>query len=404
MKSEWNEAPLIEVAELKPNKREVRQNVTDETLVSFVPMDCLNTGDRNLATHEARSLSDVYKSYTYFKDGDVLLAKITPCFENGKLGVARDLKNGIGFGSSEFFVIRPGKRILHDYICYYLDQQCFRDAGKRVMTGAVGHKRVPREFLETHPIPLPPLEEQRRIVAVLDDAFEGLDRARAHAEANLHNASELFEIIVDQAFAENEWRTAELGKIVHDECSLSYGIVQPGEEVNGGLPIVRPTDMTKRVIDLGGLKRIDPSRAASYKRTILVGGELLVCVRGTTGMVSIANDKLSGANVTRGIVPIRFDPSKFNAWFAYHQFCSKYIREQIEEKTYGAALMQINIRDIRKISILCPSLEIQTTVVKKLDSVMRNYDQLCSELHIKLSAIADLRQSLLQRAFTGELT
>ena len=251
---------------------------------------------------------------------------------------------------------------------------------------------------------VPPLEEQRRIVAVLDEAFEGLDRARAHAEANLNNASELFEIVVDQAFPGDEWPTTELGKIVHNECSLSYGIVQPGDEVIGGLPIVRPTDMTKRVIDLDGLKKIDPNRAASYKRTALVGGELLVCVRGTTGTVSIANDKLSGANVTRGIVPIRFDRSKFNTWFAYYQFRSKYIREQIKEKTYGAALMQINIRDIRKISVLWPSLEEQNSVAKKLDSVLRSYDQLCRELRAKRSDIADLRQSLLQRAFAGELT
>ena len=396
--------PLSEVAEIRPNKREILRLLTNDAIVSFVPMECLNASNRNLTTRETRPLSNVYKSYTYFRDGDVLLAKITPCFENGKLGVARGLVNGVGFGSSEFFVIRPNSNALADYIYHFLNQQSVRDAGKRFMSGAVGHKRVPKDFIEVLSIPIPPLEEQRRIVAVLDEAFEGLDRARAHAEANLHNASELFEIIVDQVFTESEWRTTELGKIVHDDCSLSYGIVQPGEEVYGGLPIVRPTDMTKRIIDLDGLKRIDPSRATPYKRTTLVGGELLVCVRGTTGRASIANDELSGANVTRGIVPIRFDPSRFNTWFAYYQFRSKYIRKQIAEKTYGAALMQINIRDMRKINVLLPSLEEQNSVAKRLDSVLRNYDQLGRELRTKLSAISDLRQSLLQRAFTGELT
>ena len=295
----------------------------------------------------------------------------------------------------------PKEGLDHVFLYYFLYTN--REILQELGTGTT-FKELSSSNLKSVPIILPPLAEQQRIVAVLDEAFEGLDRARANAEANLHNANELFENVVDEAFAENKWRVTELEKIVHDECSLSYGIVQPGDEVLGGLPIVRPTDMTKRIIDLDGLKRIDPNKAASYKRTTLVGGELLVCVRGTTGTVSIANKKLSGANVTRGIVPIRFDPSKINTWFAYFQFRSKYVTDQIEEKTYGAALMQINIRDIRKLNILYPSLQEQCSVANKLESVSQNYDRIFKEISTKLSAISDLRQSLLQRAFAGELT
>lgn len=130
-------------------------------------MECLNVGTKELSAHEARPLASVYGSYTYFRENDVLLAKITPCFENGKLGIARNLKNGIGFGSSEFFVIRPGAALLPEYIYYFLDRQDFRDAAQRRMSGAVGHKRVPKELIENLTVPLPPLEEQRRIVALL---------------------------------------------------------------------------------------------------------------------------------------------------------------------------------------------------------------------------------------------
>ena len=185
--------PLSEVAEIRPNKREILRLLTNDAIVSFVPMECLNASNRNLTTRETRPLSNVYKSYTYFRDGDVLLAKITPCFENGKLGVARGLVNGVGFGSSEFFVIRPNSNALADYIYHFLNQQSVRDAGKRFMSGAVGHKRVPKDFIEVLAIPIPPLEEQRRILAVLDEAFEGLDRARAHAEANLLDTEEFFD-------------------------------------------------------------------------------------------------------------------------------------------------------------------------------------------------------------------
>jgi len=92
-----------------------------------------------------------------------------------------------------------------------------------------------------------------------------------------------------------------------------------------------------------GLKLIDPKLAQSYKRTTLRGGELLLCVRGNTGVISIATDELIGGNVTRGIVPISFNPNILQSDFGYYQFTSGFVMKQIKEKTYGAALMQINI-------------------------------------------------------------
>ncbi len=109
----------------------------------------------------------MFSSYTYFADDDILLAKITPCFENGKLGVARGLTNGVGFGSSEYIVLRSKGKIDSEYLFHYLSQNSFRATGAKTMNGAVGHKRVPKEFIEELEIPLPPLLEQKRIVAIL---------------------------------------------------------------------------------------------------------------------------------------------------------------------------------------------------------------------------------------------
>ena len=110
---------------------------------------------------EVRSLSSVYKGYTYFAENDVLLAKITPCFENGKLGVARGLKNGVGFGSSEFVVFRCKENILPNFLYYFLNQKSFREEGKKNMSGAVGHKRVTKEFIANSLISLPPLKNSK---------------------------------------------------------------------------------------------------------------------------------------------------------------------------------------------------------------------------------------------------
>ena len=163
------------------------------------------------------------------------------------------------------------------------------------------------------------------------------------------------------------WITKTFDEVADSNCSLSYGIVQPGEEVPNGLPVVRPTDLTSKVIKLAGLKRIDPRLAASYQRTTLHGGEMLLCVRGSTGTVSITSAELKGANVTRGIVPVRFDTSLLNPAFGYYVMTSDQVQDQIREKTYGTALMQINIRDLRNVQLSFPPLAEQQRIVGILD-------------------------------------
>jgi len=255
----------------------------------------------------------------------------------------------------------------------------------------------------SHPTEIP---EQERIVAILDQAFADIEQARAKTEQNLKNARELFESYLQQVFSQRGegWVERSLEDIVTDDCSLSYGIVQPGDDINGGLPIVRPTDMKKELINLDGLKLIDPSKAEGYKRTSLQGGELLVCVRGTTGTTSIACESLVGANVTRGIVPVRFDPQKISDRFGYYQFISPLIQRQIKAATYGAALMQINIRDFRKIKVCVPPLEVQTVLSDRLDGIRPDLIRIEKIYKLKLSAFDELKKSILQKAFSGELT
>jgi type I restriction enzyme S subunit len=123
-------------------------------------MEDLGVGKKTFTATQAKPLGEVIGSYTFFADGDVLLAKITPCFENGKLGIAEGLSNGVGFGSSEYFVFRPNRLIDKVWLYYFLSRESFRQEGAARMSGAVGHKRVSKEFIEEYQIPLPPLHEQ----------------------------------------------------------------------------------------------------------------------------------------------------------------------------------------------------------------------------------------------------
>ena len=187
-------------------------------------------------------------------------------------------------------------------------------------------------------------------------------------------------------------------------CSLSYGIVQPGDDVPGGLPVVRPVDLSGKTVVADGLKRIDPALARSYARTTLEGDDLLLCVRGTTGTIAVAEPALAGANVTRGIVPIRFDPSTITQALGYYLMRSEPVQAQIRAKTYGTALMQINIGDLRKIVVGFPPPEKQTALVEQLDAIQESADQLSNIYGRKLAALEELKKSLLHHAFTGQLT
>ena len=122
------------------------------------------------AVREERRLAEVSNGFTAFEEGDVLFAKITPCMQNGKAALAQNLTNGLGRGSTEFYVLRPGHRVLGEYVWHFVRQPQFREAAKRSFTGTAGQQRVPRSFVENALIPLPPLDEPQRIVDILNRA------------------------------------------------------------------------------------------------------------------------------------------------------------------------------------------------------------------------------------------
>lgn len=253
------------------------------------------------------------------------------------------------------------------------------------------------------PLWCPALEIQKSIVEKLEEAFADIEKTKLNAEQNRNNAKELFDSFFENLLDNKEWTKKSLQDVVADNCSLSYGIVQPGDEYPEGLPIVRPTDLKNKLVDMNKLKRIDPKKAASYKRTSLTGNELLLCVRGDTGVISISHEDLKGANVTRGIVPISFDAEVLDLQFGYLLFTSAFVQRQIKEKTYGAALMQINIRDLKLIKIVIPPLKEQKKLEVKINTLKKKVDKLEEIYSTKVSALVELKQSLLQKAFNGEL-
>ena len=158
---------LGDVTKINPSIGKIKNNDID-TDVSFIPMTAVNAETGNIETPEIRKYSVVRKGYTYFENNDVIFAKITPCMQNGKHAIARNLINGYGFGSTEFHVIRPSNEVLPEWIHYFLRQSNYLKLAENYMQGSVGQQRLPDDYLSKTVIPLPPIKEQEKHISILN--------------------------------------------------------------------------------------------------------------------------------------------------------------------------------------------------------------------------------------------
>ena len=179
---------------LNPKKNEISE-INKNTLITFLPMQ--NVSVYGVLDYSIeRTIREVWKGFTYFRDDDVLFAKITPCMENGKGAVARKLKNGIGFGTTEFHVIRPKKEINSIWIYYVLADKKFRSNAEKNMTGSAGQKRVPISFIENYKISIPPIELQNKFA----DIVEQIDKQKFEFENSLKKLEELQASLMQEYF------------------------------------------------------------------------------------------------------------------------------------------------------------------------------------------------------------
>lgn len=197
----WELKTIVEIAKINPalpDKEKIDRNLE----VQFLPMKLVEEIINKIHLTETRKFVDVLKgSYTPFIDGDIIFAKVTPCMENGKIAIVNNLKNGIGFGSSEFHVLRCSEKVLNRYLHRFIVQDIFRNKAQRAMTGAVGLRRVPKQFIENYSIPIPPTtDEQDRIIQEIESRLSVCDKIEESISTSLLQAKALRQSILKKAF------------------------------------------------------------------------------------------------------------------------------------------------------------------------------------------------------------
>jgi type I restriction enzyme M protein len=350
-----NTFPLVrlgDVCTVNPRKSQLA-DLNPDTRVSFVPMVDLNEHLIDFRPSDEKQLSEVSASYTYFENNDVLLAKVTPCFENGKAGIARGLLNGVGFGSSEFYVLRSSAQVLPEWVYFCVMHPLFRDAAVAQMTGTGGLQRVPRDYVENFLIPLPPLDVQREIVAeiegyqkVIDGARAVLDNYRPHIPIN------------------PDWPIAELGEV----CDVRDGTHDSPKYVLDGYPLITSKNLRDGFIDFSDVNFISREDLdAINKRSKVDAGDLLMPMIGTIGNPVIADTSKEFA--VKNVALIKFPAGcQVDNRFLKDILDSAEMQRLFNLQSSGSTQRFISLGYIRAIRIPLPPLQVQQAIAAEIES------------------------------------
>jgi type I restriction enzyme S subunit len=273
------------------------------------------------------------------------------------------------------------------------------------MTGAVGHKRVAKEFIEGYPIPIPPLPEQQRIVALLDEAFDGIATAKAHAEKNLRNVRAIFESHLQSVFTQRGDGWQETKKPLSSLCELIVDCehkTAPTQE--DGIPSIRTPNIGKGNLILEGVYRVSEATYTEWtRRAEPLAGDLIFAREAPAGNVGVVPPNLRLCLGQRTVL-IRPSRSVFVSEFLALLLLCPAMQKTLLGHSRGATVQHVNMKDIRALNVgAIPSISLQATIVENFGAITEETQRLESTYQQKLTALDELKKSLLHRAFNGDL-
>ncbi|NMM10462.1 MAG: hypothetical protein HHJ16_09330 [Polaromonas sp.] len=442
--------PLSQAVEVNPKLD--RSSLNDDLDVSFVPMAAVEALSGGIDVSTIRKYADVKKGYTHFRDGDILFAKVTPCMENGKMAIARMLVNSVGFGSTEFHVLRPRSGVDARYIYYFVSSQTFRKEASGHMTGAVGLRRVPSAFLEDQRIPLPDIEQQREIVAELEKQFSRLDEAVANlkrVKANLkrYKASVLKDAVegrlvpTEAELAHREGRSFEAGRQLlqrilearrkewkgkgqykelaplHTENlgDLPSGWVWAAVEMlceqivdcphstarfqDDGFPCIDTTWMTAEGLVKERARYVDQATFQDrISRLAPRAGDIVFAREGTIGTAIMIPDQMTPCLGQR--VMLLRSSAGFSSGLLMHTLHSEVVKSQYRAQALGSTVAHINVGDVKRFAIPVPPLKEQHRILAEVDRRLSLIRGVEVEVDSNLTRAKSLRQTVLMKCFS----
>jgi type I restriction enzyme S subunit len=404
----WKWTHIKDIAIVNPKNK-----IDDELDVSFVPMTMIDEGFSNRFQSAKKKWKEVKKGFTHFSEGDVAVAKISPCFQNRKSVLFSHLNNGYGAGTTELFVLKSNPKLLNNlFLLLYCKTEKFIQEGVQTYTGTVGQQRVSSDFIKNSLIPLPPLSEQKRIVARIEGLFDQLDRAATLASDAMAAFETRKASILHQAFKGEltrewrkknnvdlaNWRTKKLSEIANVVRGGSPRPAGDPKFYGGKIPFLKVADITNKTDPIFVCHSEYSIKEEGLKKTRLVEANTLL---------------LTNSGATLGVPAICTFKTTFNDGIAAFLNLSEEIKfvfyylsmltPEFRSINKGAAQPNLNTELIGSYPIVLPTLPEQREIIRLLDGLLEKERQAKACVSEILERVDGIKKAILGKAFRGEL-
>ena len=354
----WPRVKLSDVATINPRSP---RDVDESQQVTFVAMASASE-DGHLLASETRILSEAKKGFTYFNRDDVLLAKITPCFENGKCLRPGQIPTEIGFGSTEFHVIRPDSERLDGlYLFYLIWSEQFRFLGETSMSGAAGQKRVGSDFVKGFEIPLPPLSEQKRIAAILDKA----DAIRRKRQQAIQLADDFLRAVFLRMFGDpvtnpKGWKVKSLKELTTKIGSGSTPRGGSESYQDQGISLIRSLNIHDDDFRIKDLAFIDDEQAEKLSNVVVENGDVLLNITGASVCrCAVVPEAILPARVNQHVCIIRPFGDVRSEYLLHLLISTPYKQKLLKMSGAGATREALTKQQVEMLEIPVPPIELQ---------------------------------------------
>ncbi|MBC6501583.1 restriction endonuclease subunit S [Citrobacter freundii] len=400
----WAISTISEICNLNPKLK-----LDDDLDVGFMPMAGVPTTYLGKCNFETKKWSEVKKGFTQFQNGDVIFAKITPCFENGKAFVIKEFPNGYGAGSTEYYVLRSIHGLIDPHWLFALVKtKDFLTNGALNMSGSVGHKRVTKEFVENYGVPVPPLAEQKIIAEKLDTLLAQVDSTKARLEQIPQILKRFRQAVLAMALngsSEQLQNPAKIVKLIDVTKKITDGEHLTPKTINSGIPLLSAKDVQEDELLFDNVKYLSDTVAAkALNRCNPEKNDILIVSRGATvGRTHLVSTSKTFC-LMGSVLLIKLDTEQVVPEYMKLIFNDISGQQQLVSASGATAQQAIYIRDVKEFSFTLISLHEQAEIVRRVEQLFAYADTIEKQVNNALTRVNNLTQSILAKAFRGELT
>jgi len=404
MKINWTTKKIGEVCEINPR---FKNNLKPSTEVGFLTMADVSE-NAEIIRIQMRKLSEVKKGFTSFSNEDILVSKITPCFENGKGAFVEGMPSDTGFGSTEFHILRSNKDfLLSKYLYHIVSDKKFRKRYAKFMTGSAGQQRISTDFLRKINISLPPLQIQKQIVERMDKIAE----AQKLNDELIQKANELFQSLLHKELDpagpadakamvdKKNWEVKKLGDL-SDLITKGTTPTTYGHQFTGsGTPFLRAEDVYNNAVNYSDVQyHISEETNKFLNRAQTKANDILITIAGTIGRIGYVPEDAPVMNMNQAVAIVRLN-KLINFMYVFFLLQNKELRRKMLGAQVTGTITNLSLTNIRNLKIQFPTLKIQKQIVAKLSAVQEYKNQLLAQK----SKLKELFDSVLQKSMKGEL-